>query len=165
MIITYKPSDGDVQRFEFDPLKVLDDDAEEIEYEYKGTYDEFRVGVVKGQTRARRVLLWHLQRQVHPSLAFADLPRFQIGELEVEFDRDELLAMRQQTLDATLSPADRDAALNYIDTELAKYIKPEDVAQAAKDARGKASASPRGATTTRSRSASTSASRPSSKEG
>jgi hypothetical protein len=152
MIITFKPSDSDEQTWEFDPLKVLDDQAEEIETNYRGTYDEFHVGVLQGQTRARRVLLWHLQRQIHPSLAFADLPRFERGALQVELDRDELLAVRKQTETAAIPAADRERALAIIDSELAKQETPEDVA-----AKGKAS--PSGATTTRSKSPSTSGSR------
>jgi hypothetical protein len=156
MIITYKPSDGDQQRWELDPLKVLDDAAEEIEYHYRGTYDEWHVGVLQGQTRARRVLLWHLQRQVHPSLAFADLPRFERGALEVELDRDELLRMREGIATAQIPAADRERALALVDGELAKHAVPEGVAP-----KGKASRS--GGTTTRSKSQSTAASpRPSS---
>ncbi|SDK30094.1 hypothetical protein SAMN04488074_105103 [Lentzea albidocapillata subsp. violacea] len=153
MIIKYKPSDGDEQVWDdFDPNKVFDDAAEEIEYHYRGTFDEFHVGILQGQTRARRVLLWHLQRLIHPTLAYADLPRFERRAFTIELDRDELLSMRKQTENATLPAADREKALAYIDTELAKHITPEDVA-----AKGKAS--PSGATNTPSKSPSTSTSR------
>jgi hypothetical protein len=152
MIITYTPSDGDKQEWTFDPNKVRDDHAEEIEDHYRGTFDEFHVGVLQGQTRARRVLLWHLQRGIHPSLAFADLPRFERGELTVELDRAELLAMREQTLAAAIPASDKQRALAIIDTEIAKHITPEDVASQGK-------ASPSDGTTTRSKSPSTSTSR------
>lgn len=152
MIITYRPDDGDEQKFEFFPLKVLDDAAEEIEDHYKGTFDEFHAGLLQGQTRARRVLLWHLQRQIHPSLQFADLPRFERRQLEVEFDRDELLDMREQAEAAKLSASDKARALLFIDTELAKLPPAEGVAP-------KGKASPSGGTTTQSKSRSTAASR------
>ncbi|MDX8050401.1 hypothetical protein SK571_13500 [Lentzea sp. BCCO 10_0798] len=157
MIITYRPSEGDEQRWEFDPAKVLDDAAEDIEYHYRGTYDEWHVGILQGQTRARRVLLWHLQREIHPTLAFADLPRFERGAFEVELNRAELLQMRKQSETAAIAPADKERALMWIDMELAKHPEPEGVASQGK-------ASPSGATTTPSKSPSTSTSRrPSSK--
>lgn len=153
MIITYRPSDGDEQKWNFYPRKVMDDKAEEIEGHFKGTYDEFHIAVVQGLTRARRVLLWHLMREIHPSLLFEDVPRFAREELEVQFELPELAELRAQTLKAALPQANKDAALAYIDGEIAKLGgQPEGVAPQGK-------ALPSGGTTTPSRSRSTATSR------
>lgn len=154
MIITFTGDDGVKQKWDFDPAKVLVDDAEEIEYQFKGSFDEFRAGVLRGVTRARRVLLWHLQRRTHPSLAFGDMPPFATGQVEVDFGRDELLEMRKRTEVSALSPADKDNALAWIDGELAKHVTPEDVTG------DKGKATRRGGTTTPSKSPATSASPP-----
>lgn len=90
MFVQYTPKDGDAQTWDFVPDDVFEDDAELIEKHSGATWDTFLDNLRGGQARARRVLLWHLTRQVHPKLRFEDTPRFRMGELVVEFGAAEL---------------------------------------------------------------------------
>ncbi len=98
MIVTYTP-DGDqaqAQRWEFDPDEVRASQAEMIEKRFGDPYDKFRAGVQMGNSKARRVLLWHLMARDHHTLRYEDTPDFRVGELRVEHTRPELLALRER---------------------------------------------------------------------
>ncbi|MFC6094732.1 hypothetical protein [Saccharothrix lopnurensis] len=96
MFFTYRPADGDEQRWEFVAAEVRASQAEPIEKSYGQPWDVFLVDVFKGAARARRHLLWHLMRTDHPALRYEDVPDFALGEVELAFDRGELEAMREQ---------------------------------------------------------------------
>lgn len=121
MFVTFSPSDGDPQMWEFDPRKVRASAAEMVERRYGKPWDVFVQELIQGSMVARRVLLWHLIRQTHHTLRFEDTPDFYSGELTVEFARDELTAMRQQLeISRAISDEDRALALAALDDEIAK---------------------------------------------
>jgi hypothetical protein len=96
MIATYKPSDSETQSWTFDPGKVKGSAAEVIEKRFGGTYQEFQVAIQQGQTRARRVLLWYLIWQAHPTLRFEDMPDFCFDEFTLDYTTAELLELRER---------------------------------------------------------------------
>lgn len=116
MFVTYAPDDGDAQQWEFAASEVTASQAEDVEKTYASPWDQFLVDVFSGGIRARRVLLWFLMRQDHPVLLYADMPDFKVGEVMVEFDRDELQALRDKAAKDKSLP---EAVLEHLDNELA----------------------------------------------
>jgi hypothetical protein len=94
MQVTYKPEDApnENQTWQFDAKRIRSDAAEQIEKHFGGSWDEFEMGVLKNETKARRVLLWHLMSLAHPTLKIKDVPPFYTGEVEVEQSSKELVA-------------------------------------------------------------------------
>lgn len=115
MFITYTPIDGDDQDWEFQAGTVKASEGEPIERSYGKTWDEFLVDLMKGGLRARRHLLWLLQRRDHPALRYDDVADLRAGEMTVDFDRGELQLQRDQLAKQGAS----EEILAYIDSELA----------------------------------------------
>ena len=130
MFVTYTPEGGDVQRWEFDPGRVRQSEAEILEKRYGGTYDKLRASIVTGESRARKVLLWHLLRRDHHALRFEDTPDFFMDELKVEHSHGELLTLRDRVLKANLPEDERDAVLTALDIELTDAIAGEEEGKA-----------------------------------
>lgn len=128
MKVSYKPedsADGDPREWSFNPARVRSAVCIVIEKQWgKGDYDDWRDAVLKGDTAARRVLLWHLLKQDNPALRFGDTPDFFYDELLVEADVVELRALRAQVETTVLTTgrteADREAVLAEIDAEIAQ---------------------------------------------
>lgn len=118
MRITYAPKGGEPRIWDFEPAEISQPDAEEIEKRYGRLWDEFLEDLRKGGSRARRVLLWHLQRREHPTLRYEDTPVFRMGELTAEFSVDELLQIRDQVLKSHLSDEEKDGVLAGLDIEI-----------------------------------------------
>lgn len=100
MFVTYTPEgQSEPQTWLFVPGKVRNSRASHIEklfakeYGERQTFEQFKVAVQQGSSPARRVLLWHLQQQNHPTLRIEDVD-FAEGELTVEFTVSELVEMR-----------------------------------------------------------------------
>jgi hypothetical protein len=119
MFVIYTPEGDTEQRWEWDPKKVRGIEAEEIEARmHPLMWDEFQMALLKGGARARRVLLWHLQKKTHASLKLEDVD-YAMGELQVEFSAPELHQLRAQLAEATgIDEQQREAALAAIDKEL-----------------------------------------------
>lgn len=134
MKVNYKPedpADGDPREWSFNPARVRSAVCIVIEKQWgKGDYDDWRDAVLKGDTAARRVLLWHLLKQENATLRFDDTPDFYYDELVVEADVVELRALREQVASTVLTPgrteADRDEVLRMIDAELAEKTEDAD---------------------------------------
>lgn len=80
---------------------------------------EYRQALYYGNARARRALLWTLQRRDHPVLKIRDVD-FADDELKVELDKSEWAALRAQVVKA--SPVDDpqvEQALQTIDVQIA----------------------------------------------
>src|SRR5882757_2249763 len=92
------PADGDRHEWSFSPGRVRADEAELLEKEFGGTWDEFQAGVQQGSMKARRVMLWHLLRLTHPGMNFRDVPNFISDELTVEYSVKELTKLREGVL-------------------------------------------------------------------
>lgn len=123
MHVTYAPqdpADGDRQQWDLDLRRMRQSEAEQIEKAFGGTKDEFDQAVLAGNSKARKVLLWHLMRREHPRMQLRDVPDFYTDEVEVELDVAELERTRRQLVDAPgLSDGDRAQMLDVIDAQLA----------------------------------------------
>lgn len=93
MYVIYTPADAPMQKWTFDPARVRSQRAIQIERHAGQTWEEWLQGVQMGRMRARRVLLWHLISQDHPTLRFEDTPDFLAGELAVHHSPAELAEM------------------------------------------------------------------------
>lgn len=95
MFFIYTPEDGERQEWWFDPKKIRVSEAEAIEKRTGWDWSEFGVHLIQASVLARRALLWTYLRRTHPRLRFEDVD-FAMDEIELEFSREELEAMRAQ---------------------------------------------------------------------
>lgn len=101
MRVTYTPADDDQQVWDFVPGRIRESRGEMIEKRYakligekSSNFEQFRLGVLQGQSSARRVLLWHFLDLPHPGrVKIEDVDPLK-GELEVEASKTELVDMR-----------------------------------------------------------------------
>jgi hypothetical protein len=120
LLLHYRPAEGEAQTFVFKPSDMLNHESEAIEKRTGWAWAEFLEKLQKGSTLARRVLLWTYLRRVHHTVRFEDI-QFKQGELELEFDRDELCEMRAGVEAQAEQPdVDKAAILAVIDAEIAK---------------------------------------------
>jgi hypothetical protein len=120
--VTWRPDGEPEQVWQFDPDDIMESDAERIQKRFGGSYDTFASKVRDGDSRARRILLWHLQRQTHPELRLEDVPDYRRKQLQVEYDLDELTLIRDRLLQADMPDDERDLHLSQIEYELAARI-------------------------------------------
>jgi hypothetical protein len=130
VFVTYAPADGDRQRWEWDPDLVRASEAELCEKRYSGTWDQFKAAVMGGETKARRVLLWHLLRRDHHTLRIEDVPDFAVGELRVEWSVNEIRVMRDRISKAKLDESEREQMLMALDVQMVDAIEVAEVGKA-----------------------------------
>ena len=126
MFVTYQPEGEKPQRWEFDPDRVRQSRAEIIEKRFGKNWDQFRAGVQSGDSKARKVLLWHLISLEHHTLRYEDVPDFCMGELKVEHSRGELLVLRDRLAKVNLPEDEREQMLTALDIEITDAIASED---------------------------------------
>lgn len=99
MHVTYKPDDnpGDAQTWEFDPKRLRMSQQQRIEDAYGEPWDVYYANLMRGEARARRVLLWYLQSTDHAGLKLRDMPDLMQSEVQVEMTSAELLDMYDQS--------------------------------------------------------------------
>lgn len=119
MIVTYRPTDGAEQTWNFDPGAVPVAVAEVIENRVGMRFEEWVVEILAGSAKARRVLFWHLSTWAHPHLRLEDAASFTMRELTVERDLDELIAFADQIAKSAVDREIRDAALAEVEKEIA----------------------------------------------
>jgi hypothetical protein len=125
MFVTYMPEDSGQQRWEFDPAKVRQSRAEQIEKRYGKNWDQFQAGVQSGDSKARKVLLWHLMSLEHHTIRYEDMPDFCMGEVKVEHSRGELLKLRDRLEKANLADDEREQMLTALDIEITTAMESE----------------------------------------
>lgn len=119
MLVTYRPDGAEERRWTFEPGRVRQSEAALIEKQYGENWEKFVADVQAGSVRARRVLLWHLERREHHTMRFDDTPDFYVSELTCEHSAAELRAMRDKVASAGLPAADVEQALALLDAEIA----------------------------------------------
>ena len=125
MLVKYTPQGQETQQFEWRPGRVKLKEAAQIEFRYskesgeKGrTYEQFKQDVRVGSAVARRVLLHHLLRRVHPAIRFEDVDPFD-DEVVVVFHRDELEELRVgMGKDTSMSAEEKANLLERLDQEI-----------------------------------------------
>jgi hypothetical protein len=125
--LVYRPEDGQEQSWVYKPGKVRAAQAEQLERRVGLSWDEFNRQLANGSVQCRRALLWHFQRQDHPTLRFEDVD-FAVGELRMEFDREEIGQIRAEIAKAKLPDgipeATRKAVLDGLDQEAEQAPEP-----------------------------------------
>ncbi|MEU9888674.1 hypothetical protein [Sphaerisporangium sp. NPDC051011] len=150
MFVTYRPEDGDTQRWTFDPKRVRASKAEMIERRFGGNWEAWLAAVQAGNMKARRVLLWHLLTLTH-HLRYEDVPDFFAEELLVEHSVAEVTELRDRVAKVSLSDEQREQMMTGLDIALSDAIareeaaglEPEGKAPLRSDASGTPSSSPR----------------------
>ncbi|MGV9987727.1 hypothetical protein [Streptomyces olivaceus] len=89
MKVTYRPEDGEEQVFDYNPNKLMSAEREALEKRTGRSFNEFAMGVLKGNALCRRALLHVLMKRQHPTLSFDDVD-FCWDELTVEMTKGEI---------------------------------------------------------------------------
>ncbi|MEU9597204.1 hypothetical protein AB0E06_10370 [Streptomyces sp. NPDC048109] len=89
MKITYSPEDGEPQVFDYNPNRLMSAEREALEKRTGRAFNEFAMGVLKGDALCRRALLHVLLKRQHPTIAFDDVD-FCWDELTVEMTKGEI---------------------------------------------------------------------------
>lgn len=129
MIVTYKPEADPSQGWqrEFYPMRIKNSRAEMIEKRYGQRFTAWVKEIQAGESKARRVLVWHLLSLEHPTFRMEDVPDFAFGELEVDYSLDDLQKLRKEIEDSSANDADKSEILEQLDMEIAtKLIKGTD---------------------------------------
>lgn len=129
MQVTYKPEDHPdrARVWDFNPERVRQSRAEMIEKRFGGRYAEWVDGVQRANSRARKVLLWHLMNMEHPTVKLEDVPDFMMGELEVDYALGDLQKLRRQVAESAMDDATKEQTLERLDLEIATRMgKSED---------------------------------------
>lgn len=92
MQLVYAPEGAEAQRWDFDPNKIMNVEAEAIERETGWTFAEFGQQFLKGSTTARHALLWIMLKRKTPGLKYAEV-QFAMSEVDVVFSDDELVSV------------------------------------------------------------------------
>jgi hypothetical protein len=111
--------------YEFLPGRVRVSRAQLVEKVYsralgeKATWEQFKIAVVQGSIAARRVLLWLLMSQIHPTLRYEDVPDFYEDEVTVEWSRQELQDMYDGLERAQMPDGEKETLLARLREEIA----------------------------------------------
>lgn len=89
MKVTYTPEDGEEQVFQYNPNKLMSAEREALETRTGKPFNDFAMGVLKGNALCRRALLHVLLKRQHPTLRFDDVD-FCWDELTVEMTKGEI---------------------------------------------------------------------------
>lgn len=89
MKITYTPEDGPEQVFDYNPNKLMSAEREALEKVTGQSFNQFAMGVLRGNARCRRALLHVLLKRQHPGIRFEDVD-FLWDELTVEMTQGEI---------------------------------------------------------------------------
>lgn len=92
MRVTYSPEDGDEQTFNYNPNKLMSAEREALEKRTGKSFQEFSLGVVRGNALCRRALLHVLLKRQHPTIVFDDVD-FCWDELQIEMTKGEITLM------------------------------------------------------------------------
>jgi len=109
--LRYTPDGGDIQEWTVQLGRFRSQEIEQIERITGLDYGtEFKSRLLKGNGKARRALLWTLQRRDHPRIKFEDVD-FADDELTLVMDRAELEETREML--ATVAMPDDERAMAY----------------------------------------------------
>jgi hypothetical protein len=118
--LVYRPDGQDVQRWIFDARKIRQGEMEAVERRTGWPFaTEFLLNLQKGDSRARKALLWIMLRRQHPTLKYEDVD-FANDEVVLEYDRAELAEQRRSIEQSSvISEEERALALEMIDAQMA----------------------------------------------
>lgn len=143
MLVTFQPEGQEKPtEWQFRPQEVKQSQAEMIEKRSGMNFPEWTEGLGKGNSVARKVLLWHLMtRDGHP-VRIEEIPDFRYADLKVDPSLDEMQDIRETIITSTdISDEDRTSALEAVDAQIKKMtgkdeVGPEDLGKADSNADG-----------------------------
>lgn len=108
MFIRHHPAGAsEAKLYEFRPEKVMSSKAGIAEKLYskacgeRRTWEMFVADAKQGSITARRIVLWLAISTDHPFAKITDMPDFEVGELSMEYSKQELRLMRQAIEEST----------------------------------------------------------------
>lgn len=111
--------------YEFRPDKILSSRAAIAEKLYskavgeRRTWEQFVADARGGGIAARRIALWLAMTADHPFAKFTEMPDFEVGQLSMEYSKQELRQARQAVeADMDMLEAERNVALAQIDRQI-----------------------------------------------
>lgn len=120
MFVIYEPAGGDVQRFPYNPRKMMRVEMEQAERHAGMPFSRFTAEVLEGSVTCRAILLWILQRRQHPTLKLADV-NFAWDEVRLEYSKQELQLMIDQVRENTTG-AEQVAAVAKLEADMAEAL-------------------------------------------
>lgn len=125
MILIYSPAEGDVQRWNYDPNRLMSAEREALEKRTGRDFSGFTEGVIEGSSVCRRALLHMFLKRAHPGVRYEDVD-FCWDQLELQFSKQEYQAMRDAISQSDGGP-DQSERLAAIDREMETAIDEGDV--------------------------------------
>lgn len=116
MYLVYTPGEGDEQRWEYNPRKLMATEREMLERKTERVFSEFTADALRGSAICRRALLFMFLRRQHPHIKWDDVD-FTWDELRLEYSKQELQQMRDQVAEV-MAGDERAAALGKLDQEI-----------------------------------------------
>jgi hypothetical protein len=127
--VIYTPEGADPREWDFDPGKMHDVEAIEIEKRTGLTYVEFGERFLKGSILARKALLFVLMKRTIPTLKWDEL-QFTISEVEVNFDAEEKAqivgALQKKASDEGLEPEEKQVLDGFLAEGIEGSTDPKD---------------------------------------
>ena len=126
MFILHTPAGAKkATRYEFRPEKVLSSRASIAEKLYskacgeRRTWEMFVADAKQGSITARKIALWLVVTGDHPFAKFTDMPDFEVGELSMEYSKQELRLMRQSISEsAEILESEKQAMLTGLERQV-----------------------------------------------
>jgi hypothetical protein len=126
MFILHRPAGAkEDTRYEFRPEKVLTSKASIAERLYskacgeRRTWEQLVADATQGGIAARRVVLWLAITADHPFAKFADLPDLEVGQIGMEYSKQELRLMRDGIKESTqMLDSEKEAILTQMDRQI-----------------------------------------------
>jgi hypothetical protein len=87
--VTYTPDESDEQVFDYNPNKLMSAEREALETRTGKSFNDFAMGILRGNALCRRALLHVLLKRQHPTLRFDDVD-FCWDELKIEMTKGEI---------------------------------------------------------------------------
>lgn len=126
MYVRWDPENGeDAREWAFDPEDLLKSEGKAIEKQYGKSVEVWLNQLRIKELGAREVLLWHLLRQEHKTLAFADVPDFRLRQLKVEMSSLELRELAKRTERMKLTEDERDQLRQAFEIDIADAMRRE----------------------------------------
>ena len=126
MYVRWDPENGEPPReFEFDPEDLLKSEGKAIEKQYGKSVEQWLNQLRIKELAAREVLLWHLLRQEHKTLAFADVPDFRLRQMQVEMSSQELRDLMKRAERMKLTDEERDQLRGAFEIDIADAMQRE----------------------------------------
>jgi hypothetical protein len=131
MLVTFQPEGQEKpSEWQFRPQEVMQSQAEMIEKRSGMSFPEWTEALGKGNSKARKVLLWHLMTRDGQPVRIEEIPDFRYADLKVDPSLDEMQDIRETVLSSKdISDEDRATALEAVDAQIKKLTGKDEVGE------------------------------------